>query len=417
MSSVPLEELADVTMGQSPDSNLVGTGDQGLPFLQGSAEFGRISPTSVLRCAQPPRKAKGGSILISVRAPVGEMNGADQDYCIGRGLGAFTAKAGIANTIFLKHAVEQNLPWLHRRSQGSTFAAISADDLRSLPIPGLALQRQDEIATVFAAVDAAIEGAEALIEKYQQIKAGLMLDLFTRGVLPDGRLRPKPSEDSALYLQSEASCIPKDWQASTLQAQINPARPIAYGILMPGYGFAGGVPVVKVKDIRNRRIGVDGLLLTSPQLDHEYRRSRLRPGDILFTIRGTVGRVALVPPELDGANITQDTARIDLLNSSNRFLSYFLETPVARRFFEINTLGVAVQGINLGELRKLPIPIPPLDEQERIAERMDAAGARLDGEVAALCKLHAQKLGLMQDLLTGRVSVIVAVAATELSHA
>ncbi len=119
-----LVDYADVTMGQSPESGLCNTEGKGLPFLQGSAEFGLSHPESAIFCQPPLRTAKAGSILISVRAPVGSMNYADQDYCIGRGLAAFKAKPGLSNTIFLKHAVELHSNFLQQRSQGSTFAAV-----------------------------------------------------------------------------------------------------------------------------------------------------------------------------------------------------------------------------------------------------------------------------------------------------
>ncbi|MBQ1761669.1 MAG: restriction endonuclease subunit S, partial [Aquincola sp.] len=150
---------------------------------------------------------------------------------------------------------------------------------------------------------------------------------------------------------------------------------------------------------------VDNLLLTSPAIDQEYKRSRLKGGDILFTIRGTVGRVSLVPAILENANITQDTARIDMSGVSNAFMSLYLESAAAKRFFEINTLGVAVQGINLGELRKLPIPVPSEAEQEAIATRLLCCLDCIERELARKRKLETQRLGLMQDLLTGRVSV------------
>ncbi len=266
---------------------------------------------------------------------------------------------------------------------------------------------QKKIAAILTSIDTAIEKTEVLIEKYQQIKAGLMHDLFTRGVLPNGQLRPPREQAPELYQQTAIGWIPRDWVICPLNSKVNPARPIAYGILMPGYGYPGGVPVVKVKDIRERAIDIEGLLLTSPALDHEYRRSRLQQGDILFTIRGTVGRVALVPSQLHGANITQDTARIDLVGVNNEFASLYFETPRARRFFEINTLGVAVQGINLGELRKLPLPVPPIDEQLRIAAHLSSILERIAAESAKRHKLSCQKFGLMQDLLTGKVSVKV----------
>ena len=242
-----------------------------------------------------------------------------------------------------------------------------------------------------------------------------MHDLFTRGVLPNGQLRPTRKQAPELYQETVIGWIPADWKVCPLDQKVNPARPIVYGILMPGYGHPGGVPVVKVKDIRNRSINMEGLLLTSPAIDQEYKRSRLKEGDVLFTIRGTVGRVAIVPEQLAHANITQDTARIDLLGVHGKFISFYFETVPARRFFEVNTLGVAVQGINLGELRKLPIPVPALDEQARISDRLVVALERIDAEIRTQAKLVSQKLGLMQDLLTGKVQVKV--DAQEPAHA
>lgn len=118
------------------------------------------------------------------------MNYADQDYCIGRGLGAFEAKPGVSDTVFLRHAVEHNVTHLHRRSQGSTFAAISSQDLRTLPLPKFDVRMQERLAAVFVSLEQAIDNTESLIAKYQHIKAGLMHDLSTRGVLPNGQLRP-----------------------------------------------------------------------------------------------------------------------------------------------------------------------------------------------------------------------------------
>jgi type I restriction enzyme S subunit len=117
--------------------------------------------------------------------------------------------------------------------------------------------------------------------------------------------------------------------------------------------------------------------------------------------------MAIVPSQLENANITQDTARIDLLGVQSTFISFYFETAPARRFFEINTLGVAVQGINLGELRKLPIPVPSVDEQAWISDRLVVALNRLDTEIRTRNKLASQKLGLMQDLLTGKIPVKV----------
>lgn len=145
-------------------------------------------------------------------------------------------------------------------------------------------------------------------------------------------------------------------------------RPITYGILKPGTGCPGGVPVVKVKDMRDGVIDQSDLLLTTPTLDYQYRRSRLRAGDLLISIRGSVGRMAEVPENLENANITQDTARLAIKPGYNKvFVRGVLESEPLQRDMERNIRGVAVKGINIGYLRMLGIPMCNRSEQDRLA--------------------------------------------------
>ena len=146
-------------------------------------------------------------------------------------------------------------------------------------------------------------------------------------------------------------------------------RPITYGILKPGTGCPGGVPVVKVKDMRDGAIDQSDLLLTTPELDYQYRRSRLRAGDLLISIRGSVGRMAEVPENLENANITQDTARLTIKPEYNKvFVRGVLESEPMQRDMERNIRGVAVKGINIGYLRLLGIPMCDRGEQDRLAQ-------------------------------------------------
>src|SRR5207247_1331925 len=91
---------------------------------------------------------------------------------------------------------------------------------------------------------------------------------------------------------------------------VDPERPIRYGILMPKEDVPDGVLYVRVRDYPKGVVEIAGLRRTTPEIAQQYKRASLRPGDVLVSIRGTYGRVAVVPPELDGANITQDTARV-----------------------------------------------------------------------------------------------------------
>ena len=152
-----------------------------------------------------------------------------------------------------------------------------------------------------------------------------------------------------------------------LESLVEDDRPITYGILKPGHGFLGGVPVVKVKDMQGGVIVQSDLLLTTPEIDYQYRRSRLRAGDLLISIRGSVGRMAEVPPNLENANITQDTARLTIKPAFNRiYIRGVLESQPLQHDMEKNIRGVAVKGINIGYLKKLRIPLCEKKIQDRL---------------------------------------------------
>lgn len=294
---------------------------------------------------------------------------------------------------------------VHATGTSGSMKNLPKSKLLALPVRYPEPAEQSVIAQILDTLDTAIRETEALIDKLKAVKQGLLHDLLTRGIDADGQLRPPQSEAPQLYKESPLGWIPNEWEAVELNQLIDPKRPVVYGILMPGYGHPGGVPVVKVKDIFDGKIHLNDLLLTSPQIDREYSRSRLKAGDLLFTIRGTVGRTAFVPPVLDSANITQDTARLAVTGTDARFLRAYLGMAVPSRFIATHTLGVAVQGINLRDVRRIPIARPSALEAKAIADEIQSQERRLESESLSVAKLRLAKAGLLDDLLTGRVRV------------
>ena len=166
---------------------------------------------------------------------------------------------------------------------------------------------------------------------------------------------------------------PFGYPVRSLDELIQPDRPLTYGILMPGEDVADGVPYVRVVDMRDGGIQVSSIRRTTPEISTQYKRSLLRPGDILISIRGHVGRTAIVPAILEGANITQDTARIACAGCAPDFLNELLRHYRIQDWMARRTKGAAVKGINLGDLRNLPVIVPPLEQQERFGEMVKAA--------------------------------------------
>ena len=176
---VRLGEVGEIIMGQSPASALVNQEGNGIPFLQGSAEFGAKYPLPKNWIVKPLKLAPKNSILISIRAPVGDLNIADNVYCIGRGLSAIKVNNSKANNFFIWFVLHLYSDRLVKISQGSTFEAIGHNELNNFLIPLPPLSEQKRIAEILSQIDQAIEKEEKYKQKLERLKKGLMEDLLT----------------------------------------------------------------------------------------------------------------------------------------------------------------------------------------------------------------------------------------------
>ena len=151
-----------------------------------------------------------------------------------------------------------------------------------------------------------------------------------------------------------------------LSEMVQEDRPITYGVIKPGDFVDEGVVLIRVKDIVDGKIVLANLRRITNSVAQNYMRSTLCPGDILLSIRGTIGRTAIVPKKLNGANITQDTARIALKEAyNNHFIKCVLDSPVIQEWIQLHVKGLAVKGINLEDVRKIPIPAVDENLQEK----------------------------------------------------
>jgi type I restriction enzyme S subunit len=143
-----------------------------------------------------------------------------------------------------------------------------------------------------------------------------------------------------------------------LKHLVDVARPIMYGIVLPGPDVGDGVPIVKGGDVAAKRLSPDLLSKTTPEIESPYARARLRAGDLLFAIRGGIGDVAIVPSELMGANITQDVARIAPIHDVDpEWLTFVLETSSVKRQVAERTTGATIRGLNIWDLARIMVPL------------------------------------------------------------
>jgi type I restriction enzyme, S subunit len=186
-----------------------------------------------------------------------------------------------------------------------------------------------------------------------------------------------------------------------LNSMIEDTRPICYGVLKPGPEYDSGRLIVDVKDYPSGQIQLQMVRRCDPEIEAEFKRSRLRSGDVLLSIRGTIGRVAVVPEQLDGHNISRDSARIsgDPAKVLPGFLRLILESPDVQQEIRRTTTGLAVKGINIARIRALAVPNWTIGRQQEAVDAHGVIEGTLAAAVAELSSLSLLRTSLLSDLL------------------
>jgi type I restriction enzyme S subunit len=390
-----LENKVDIIKGTKPDEVLDERSDGAEKYLVVDTLTGEDEKYAIDKSA--PSAKPRDSIMIMDGSKSGRVYSGDSGI-----LGSTMASLrpdGI-NPTFLYYFLESNFNRINSATKGSAVPHTDKDLVRSLEYGINSFSEQRKIATVLHTVDQAIEKTEEIISKREEIKRGLMQDIFRYGVDSNGQLRT--TEDQS-HRETKYGLAPEGWEILSLEEIVADDASITYGIVKPGNHYPGGVPVVKVENITDGEVQTDDLLHTDPKIHQKYDRAELKQGDLLFTIRGTVGRMAFVPESLGGGNLTQDTARLRVRDANPEFVQYYLETATPHNYFERHTKGQAVQGINLEDLQQVPVHLPSREEQERIVGILDSHTKQIQNERRYRDQLQRLKRGLMQDLLSGTV--------------
>ena len=180
--------------------------------------------------------------------------------------------------------------------------------------------------------------------------------------------------------------------------------PIQYGIVQTGVPVEGGVPCVRVMDLSTEPIHTDSIVRVDPGIHARYRKTCLEEKDLLFVLRGDIGVVREVTPGLVGANIHRGVARLspnlDLVD--HRYVLHALQAPAASKEMHERATGSALKELPINQLRRLPIPVPPIAIQRSIASLLDLLTERITLARVALNARRRRMRALMDALLTGR---------------
>ncbi len=392
-----LGAVCEVIAGQSPKSSNYNASGDGLPFYQGKKEFGdKYIGAPTKWTTQITREAIAGDILMSVRAPVGPINFATERICIGRGLASIRAGEQVHRE-FLFYSLLSVQDQI-KGSEGAVFASINKKQIETMRFSKPPLPEQERIVAILDKALAAIATAMA------NAKTNLanVRDMFES------------------YLNVALDPSDRESKICPLEELTELGSPITYGVVKPGP--EGGVPFVRGGDISHGKVRIGNLRTITKDVSEQYSRTLLRGGEILVSLVGQPGQVAVAPQGLSGANIARQVGMVRTKEGCNTdYIALYLRSPRGQTELGSYEGGSVQQVINLRDLRRVRIPLPNQRTQIEICEtavKVERQSAKLNASyVRRLEYLADLKQSLLHSAITGALTTDSKAADRTLSAA
>ncbi|WKJ89940.1 restriction endonuclease subunit S [Methylomonas montana] len=355
-----------------------------------SVEAGVLLQKKTIQLEGAPSRAqrllKNGDVIFQMVRPYQKNNYLfrpidDFDYVASTGYAQLRAHQ--SNTYLYQYIHnERFVDRVLEKCTGSNYPAINSSDLAGIRLEIPQLEEQQKIADCLSSIDELVTAQAQKVEALKAHKKGLMQQLFPA----EGETVPK------LRFPEFSG----EWEYKSLEDVTK--EPISYGIVQAGLHIENGVPYIKSSDVGGI-IDLKKLQCTSNEIHHKYRRSAVHPNDIVFSLRGNIGQMSIVPEEITEANLTQGTARISVNTENSTLFVYFqIMSDVVINHINKKSKGSTFQEISLGELRKISIMVASLAEQQKISACLSSIDDLINAQTQKLATLKTHKKGLMQQL-------------------
>lgn len=370
-----LGEVCKLNMGQSPDSSSYNDTGDGIPFFQGNADFGEVHPNIRVWCNAPTKIAHPGEILISVRAPIGAMNIADCECCIGRGLASISADEAVCTTKYLWYGISSKIEELNAKGTGSTFKAVNKKTLEETEIPIRDLMEQERIAANLDSVTALITLRKRQLKKLDELVKAQFVEMF--GSYP---------ENENAYPVVNVS----DIADAGVGVVIKPAQ---YYVTEEC-----GIKAFRSLNIGEMYIKDSDWVYFSTEGNESNKKSQLHENDLLIVRSGAPGTSCVVTKEFEGCNaVDVIIAHPDLSKVNPWYLCAYINYPHGKKQIEEGTGGAAQQHFNVGKCNNLKVLLPPLESQNQFAAFVERVNQQKQTVQQSLEKLELMKKALMQE--------------------
>ena len=345
MDYIKLKDVCTINMGQSPDSDSYNENGNGVPFFQGNADFGERYPVTRKWCSVPTKMASPEDILISVRAPIGAMNYAKEECCIGRGLAALTPNREKVSPEYIFWLLKGKNEELNSKGTGSTFKAIGRNILEETLVPDISLEKQAECSIILEKTYKVISSRKQQLQKLDELVKARFVEMF--GAYP---------------------LNPMGWKKGTIRDVVADVR---YGSSRPAVD-GGKYPYLRMNNIT---YGGELDLSDVKRIDvpeNELEKCTVRRGDVLFNRTNS--------KELVGKTCVYDRDEMMVLAGFvirvrvndlvlPEFLSAFLNTEFSKRtLLGMCKAAIGQANINAQEMQSIGIYIPPIELQKEFVQ-------------------------------------------------
>ena len=346
--TVELKSIANVTMGQSPKSKFYNDNSEGMPFLQGNKTFGDKYPSFELYTTSIKKVAEKNSILMSVRAPVGDLNIAQEDICIGRGVCGLKMKKG--DSEFLYYLLKANISHLINKESGTVFGSINKNDIETFEVT-LPEDYEDQIKilTILKNIDKKIEVCKNLNKNLE----GLAKSIYRYHFID---FKPYSQDNFKSTTMGE---IPENWSVQSIEDFVDDMK--NGGTPKRGesdYWENGTVPWLKTGEINNNIIIKSEEHIT--KLGLKNSSAKLLPvNSIIMALygTGTAARIGLLKLEAT----TNQACCAMICNDFNKTLFLYLFLLFNQKEIENLASGSVQQNLSKDLIANLKLVVPPIE--------------------------------------------------------
>ena len=282
------------------------------------------------------------------------------------------------------------------RGNVTTIPNLSRSKLAELPMILPPLSEQKKIAHILSTVQRAIEAQERIIQITTELKKALMHKLFTEG------LRNEPQK------QTEIGPIPESWRVTSVGevAAVKGGKRLPKGEKLVEQNT--GLPYIRVTDFTEFTVDVSGLLFLTEDIQQHISRYIINEDNVYISIAGSIGIVGMIPPELDGANLTENAVKL-ITNGADqlhpRFLMYWLASDHCQSEIKAQTVKNAQPKLALARIKSLGMPLPSLEEQMEVAAALDLAGGKTEHARVQRDQIQDIFRTLLHELMTAKIRV------------